>query len=335
MTASVFFTVTVDTEADNAWEIPERLELKNIAEIPKFQDLSEKYSVIPTYLVSYECASRDEAITVLKPISDSGRCEIGHHLHVWSTPPFQEEGFPRIDTAWLHAYQSELPDSLFREKAHNLCEAIEKVYGKRPKSHRAGRWGIDERTINWLIENDFWVDTSVVPLADYSKNRGKKNGGPCFYSSPVRPFFCYGNIKNNDKNPIMEIPVTVDTPENLLKFFVYWMRYGFTAKRFSERLLRRLGGGRQFRPNPAYPDGVLSNIAEKAIRIKLPVLNFMLHSSDLALACSPYSGTDDKLKRVWKNLEDIFKLIKTLGVKPLTLSETAHALSKGVWIQKY
>ena len=83
------FIVTVDTESDDAWLKPEVIKLDNIKMIPRFQDLCEKYDIFPTYLLTYECASREESISVFKPILDRQKCEIGHHLHIWSTPPFK------------------------------------------------------------------------------------------------------------------------------------------------------------------------------------------------------------------------------------------------------
>ncbi|OGU32223.1 MAG: hypothetical protein A2057_04735 [Ignavibacteria bacterium GWA2_35_9] len=102
---SPIFIVTVDTEFDDAWTKPETIKLDNVKEIPRSQVLCQKYNIIPTYLLTYECAVREEAVSVLKPISEAEKCEIGHHLHAWSTPPFQKENIRRdIDLDWLHAY---------------------------------------------------------------------------------------------------------------------------------------------------------------------------------------------------------------------------------------
>jgi len=241
-----YFIVTVDTEADDAWTRPERIELTNLREIPRFQELCEKYDVIPTYLVTYECATRDEALYILQPFSNSGRCEIGHHLHCWTTPPFQKKGNSGVDVAWLHAYQSELPDSLFREKAEVLSDAIEKGYGNRPTSHRAGRWGIDQRTIDWLIDNGFLVDSSVVPFTSYSGGAGKTRKVPCSYSSPLGPYFYQGkSIHEDDNSSLMEIPVTVDIPTSFpLRVLRTYMQMKLPGKRVVHRLFRRLGGGK-------------------------------------------------------------------------------------------
>ena len=129
------------------------------ATLERFQDLCDQYNVVPTYLLAYECATRDEALKILKPLSENRRCEIGHHLHVWTTPPFQRAGPTGVDLDWIHAFQFQLPDSLFTEKAECLRQAIEKNFGRSPTSHRAGRWGIDQRTVDWMASTGFIVET--------------------------------------------------------------------------------------------------------------------------------------------------------------------------------
>ena len=51
---------------------------------------------------------------------------------------------------------------------------------KYPTSHRAGRWGIDQRTIDWLIERNFLVDTTIVPFKSFESSIGKFKPGPSF-----------------------------------------------------------------------------------------------------------------------------------------------------------
>ena len=93
-----------------------------------------------------------------------------------------------VDMEWIHAYQFEVPDTLFEEKAGRLKETIKQNYGIEPTSHRAGRFGVDQRTIDWLIKNNFVVDTSVVPSGDYSRYKGKEKEGPSFFGKPFNPY---------------------------------------------------------------------------------------------------------------------------------------------------
>jgi len=329
----MYFVMTVDVEADDAWNSPDKIQLKNLSQIPRFQKLCDKYGIVPTYLLSYECACRDEAVSVLKPVSDAGKCEIGHHLHCWTTPPFEKEGPPGVDSAWIHAYQFELPDSLFVEKAECLRLAIENAYGRSPTSHRAGRWGIDQRSINWLVENGFVAESSVVPHMSLSKNRGKSQAGPSYYLCPLTPYAWYSsNVFHKDKSFLMEMPLTVYFPHNLLfKICMTYLQYDLPLKSTIERFygkIMRFGG--MFRPDPRYSDSKLLKIIKSGIQDDLPILNFMIHSSELASGCSPFSMNKDDSDQVWKNLETVFNYIKLAGIPSGTLSEIAKSLSQNI-----
>ena len=198
------FTITIDTESDDAWAKPETIKLSNLKDLIKFQLLCEKHRIIPTYLMAYEYVKCEKAVKFFKEKWDKGKCEIGMHLHVWSTPPFNEK--TKVDMHWLKAYQFELPDDLFYQKANNLREAIFNAFGKYPTSHRAGRWGIDQRTIDWLIDRNFLVDTTIVPFRSFESSIGKFKPGPSFEKFNTNPFFWRSKKTNNF---LLEIPVTV------------------------------------------------------------------------------------------------------------------------------
>ena len=76
------FTVTVDTESDDAWLKPETIRLTNFEDLVKFQKLCESFKVIPTYLMTYEYIKHKKAVEFFKEKWDLGKCEIGMHLHV-------------------------------------------------------------------------------------------------------------------------------------------------------------------------------------------------------------------------------------------------------------
>ena len=285
-----YFCLTVDTESDNCWSTPERIKLDNFEEIPGFQKLCEKYGIIPTYLLTYEYATYKLAIDFFKQKLNENKCEIGLHLHAWSTPPY-EKGKNGVDLAWLHAYQYELPDDLFKQKADLLFDTIIENFGIFPTSHRAGRWGIDQRTVEWLISKNFIVDTSIVPLNSYYKQTGVVSGGPCFFSLPCMPYLWSGKIDDGDDNAsIVEIPVSVEIPKRfILRLLANWMQKELRGKYIASRIFRKFGGGRMLRPDPSCPVEILLNIAKAVCHSDFPVLNLMLHSSELTLGCSPFT----------------------------------------------
>lgn len=323
------FVMTVDVESDDAWRHPDKISLKNLSNIPAFQACCERYGIVPTYLVTYECATRDEAVSVLKPIADAGKCEIGHHLHTWTTPPFEREDPSGIDSAWLQAYQFELPDSLFSEKAECLRLEIEKTYGKSPTSHRAGRWGIDQRGVDWLIEHGFTAESSVVPIMSWSSSMGKSRRGPSFYSSPATPFAWRSRSGcRSDEAFLMEIPLTVYRPESFLPgLCMRYLKACMPGSDRVDRLYRKLiKGSGMLRPDPRYGDGALRRMIDSCIRQKMPVLNCMIHSSELETGSSPFSATQHDCDRVWECLEDVFRYIDSMGITFVPLSTAAEIL---------
>lgn len=316
------FVVTVDTESDDAWSNPGTIKLDNLKAIPRFQELCEKYQVIPTYLITYECAEREEAVKILKPILDSGKCEIGHHLHVWSTPPFQRNNGSGVDLDWIHAYQSELPDELFFEKAENLRSTIQKNYGIFPTSHRAGRWGIDTRTFNWLMDNKFLVDTSILPLTDFSKMMGKNKTGPNFFFES----FDTKKLQNNQKE-LLEIPVTVSSsPALILKILMNIVKRKIISERDAYKILRKFGGGTKLTPSLDFEIGQYLKTIDKEFDNGRRVINFSLHSTEVSFGHSPITSTKDGLNHFWGVLEKSFALTKKLGMMSLKLSDAVNII---------
>lgn len=324
-----FFTITVDTEADNAWQHPDRIDLQNMRRIPEFQALCEDYGIIPVYLLAYECAVREEALRVLTPIAQQGRCEIGYHLHAWTTPPFENESPAGIDTKWIQAYQHELPDGLFQEKAHCLLDAIEKAYHIRPTAHRAGRWGIDQRTIDWLASHDFIVDTSVVPLRPRSKKNGNLKNNLSFTMSHMEPYIWpHHTAGDGNAAKIVEIPLSVFYPAPVLsRVAARYASSNLPGNPSIMRLYHRMIGGKgHLRPDPAYTDRMVTQIIMSRLQNRSTVLNMMIHSSELLLGGSPFSMTPGSSDRVWDHLRLVFEFVQKAQIVSLPISEIAKTI---------
>jgi hypothetical protein len=328
------FVVSVDTEADDAWTQPESVRVTNVRQLERFQDLCDKYGVVPTYLLAYECATRDEALTVLQPLAENRRCEIGHHLHVWTTPPFQREGPTGVDLDWIHAFQFQLPDSLFTEKAECLRQAIEKNFGRSPTSHRAGRFGIDQRTVDWLVSAGFTVETSMrkgLRLMEFNSGveLSVPSGRPiqsAEYCLQENPYLWKCNVDDQTVHDIVEIPATVDVPNNLvMNMLLQLLSQRWSGEEFLFRVYRKLSGGlRLLHPDPQLPPGEMARFIRRASSRGVNVINLMLHSSELELGCSPFSQSKDDLDKVWHHLEDAFRCAHELGIKSESLSDVAR-----------
>tara|TARA_Y100000768_G_scaffold388696_1_gene386263 strand:+ start:870 stop:1796 length:927 start_codon:yes stop_codon:yes gene_type:complete len=298
-----FFIITIDTEADDAWFSPDKISLTNFKEIPRFQMLCENYNIIPTYLLTYEYATFEPAVKYFKEKQNQGKCEIGMHLHVWSTPPFKNNE-DKIDLDWVHAFQSELPDDLFEQKANYLYNAICDSFESAPTSHRAGRWGIDDRTIKWLVRKKFKVDSSVVPMINYKSNKGKNVGGPDFTNFNHNPY---------EWNKLLEIPVSVY--RNIFSS----LTDNYSNNRFFKWISNKVSPLYILRPIPSSS----FKVYDKILNAKSNIYNMMLHSSELGLDCSPFTKTKNDYNKIWKIIEHVFQIVEKKELTPITLSQYA------------
>jgi len=324
------FVVTVDTEADDAWSRPDTISVENLKQLPRFQDLCDKFGIVPTYLLTYECANRDESLSILKPLAESRCCEIGHHLHVWTCPPYQSTSGDGIDRDWIHAHQFLLPDSLFVEKAEWLRQEIATNFGCSPTSHRAGRWGIDQRTVDWLASTAFIVDTSLRPTMRLPKFLGIHASTE--YRPSRNPYVWHGRPNGNGEcESVIEIPATVDVPDGLIaRSCRQWLSEGRPFDATVTHIYRKVGGLRMLRPDPNYSPGVLPQMMENAIRQGVTVINLMLHSSELALNCSPFSKSRGSLDRVWAHLAEVFESVRCRNIISQRITEVGRLVLQHV-----
>src|SRR5690606_27628847 len=135
-------------------------------------------------------------------------------------------------------------------------------------------------------------------------------------------------VGSQDAGPqagIVEIPVTVDFPDGpAARLCRRWLSAGAPLSRFPERLYRRLGGQRMLRPNPRYAPGELPRICDAAADQGVTVLNLMLHSSELAIGCSPFSMGAGDTEAVWSQLKQVFAHVRDAGIEPRTLTRLAR-----------
>ncbi len=73
--------LTVDTEADNQWNVHAPLTTANLLRVPRLQQLCDEFGFAPTYLCTYEVVTSDAFAETVTPHAADGRAEIGAHLH--------------------------------------------------------------------------------------------------------------------------------------------------------------------------------------------------------------------------------------------------------------
>lgn len=186
--------VVVDTEEDFDWGAEPRRENSRVDSIEfvyRVQAIFDSYDVRPCYVVDYPVVDQSSSKGVLKEISDSGRCEIGAHLHPWVTPPYVEPLSRR------NMYPGNLEPAVELEKLARLALRIEEAFGLMPKSYKAGRYGFGPSTAVALEQLGFEVDLSICPAFDHGAD-----GGPDFSGELTSPFW-FGQARR-----LLEIPLS-------------------------------------------------------------------------------------------------------------------------------
>lgn len=320
--------ISVDTEADDQWSIAgrQRLEVRNVHCLPRLQALCDRFAIRPTYLVTHEMATKPESAAVLNALRSEGRCEIGAHLHPWSSPPYRESDLGGT-------YPSQLPDDLLARQLRELTAAVEDHLGVRPVSYRAGRHGFDERSLGHLEALGYIADSSVDPLFNE-----RRLGGRAFAGAPVAPYHPdRARLRTAGPRPrsdgpdssssdgasrVLEIPVSAATLPMLPKPLE--AAYARLSPPRWRPVLKRLG----LRPawlRPSYsPVGDAVALADALVRRGVPTLNMLFHSSELMPGGSPYSRDAKAVDRFFASLEQLFEhFVGRLSAQPVTLAEFA------------
>jgi peptidoglycan/xylan/chitin deacetylase (PgdA/CDA1 family) len=307
--------VGIDTEADDQWSARGRQEMgvRNAARLPALQALFEEFGVRPTYVATWEMATREESAAVLRALARSGRCEIGTHLHPWSSPPFRPE-----DLAG-HTYPHNLPPELLERQLTELTAAIERELGVRPTTYRAGRNGFDGRTLPILERLGYTVDTSVDPLFNE-----RRKGGMRFDGAPIAPYHPdYADVRRPGSSKILEVPITAATTPALPKLVE--QAYARLRPIPWRGALKRLG----LRPvwlRPSYtplPD--MLAFADRLARAGAPCFNIIFHSSEVLPGGSPYTPDEPSVARFLGDLRRLLAhLTGRLGARGRTYAEFAR-----------
>lgn len=299
----------VDTEADNQWDAAARRELpvRNARELPRLQELCDRYGVPPTYLVTYEMAVDDAAKGVLRELGATGRAEIATHHHPWSTPPEVDE----------HLYPLNLSRERFRDQLQRLTECVAEIGGERPVSYRAGRNGFTGWHVGILEELGYLVDSSVDPFFNE-----RRKGGPSFAGAPLKPYFLSPeDPRQAGSSGLLEIPITSALDRN----WPQWIQTAYadvTRSYQFRRLLRLMRVTRPIWLRPSYSKtSDMLALAKRVLDGETPIANIIFHSSELLPGGSPYNTTKEHVDRFYRELETLLAFLKEGGASGATFRQ--------------
>jgi len=329
MAAKPSFAITLDTEPDNEWGRPAVATTENARFVPRFQELCfDRHGFRITYLLTLEMAEDPFLRDYLRPRLQAGDCEIGAHLHPWNTPPL---GPVTPDDMKHHPYPFEYPLDVQRAKLETLVTAIERNYGVRPVSYKAGRWGLDGPHAQLLEDLGFRVDTSVCPGINWAPSKGdpRRSGGPNFTRAGLLPYrLSATDVCRPGAMRLWEVPPTI-VFYSALGRYVPGVRTLYHRYRRVRRLFDRQRLGSQWlRPYPYMTVDRLARVAALARRAGADVLNLTFHSSELMPGGSPYNRTPAAIESLYRRLDGFFTYLRGQGVQGATLSEIADGLDE-------
>lgn len=294
------FCITIDTEpdCDIHWIRSRPLTYESVVRgIPeRLRPLWNRYQVKPVYFVSPEVLLNDQACAMLKEEVSQG-AEIGTHLHSEYIGPDQTytdfAGTPSKEYPCF-AHEREIE----QQKIANLTKQIEERLGVRPVSYRAARYGADLETMHALEALGYWVDSSVTPCIDWSRQ-----GGPDHALGPDQPYFIDRQhyYRAGDSN-LLEVPITIAgkrctlLPDRWL--FYRWLRPTHMTVWEMKALTRSF-----------------------MRRYKTPVLNLMFHSMEVIPNKTPFVRSEWQCKWYLKRLEGILCYLIRCGCVSQTLAD--------------
>jgi hypothetical protein len=299
-TARPTLFVVVDTEEEFDWSAPfdrARTQVTAMRHAGRAQRLFDRVRLRPTYVVDYPVATQAAGIDELASWQRDGRCVVGAHLHPWVTPPFDEP----VDNR--HSFMCNLPPALQHAKVAALTEAVEAATGRRPRSFKAGRYGLASAGCAVLEALGYHVDLSVNPAMDF-----RAIDGPDFHAFDPQPYWL------RRATQLLEVPCTHG--------YVGLARAaGGPLRRLAERpvlhalrapgILARLGLVNRVMLSPE------GNTLDEMIALTralladgVRVFSFTFHSPSLAPGHTPYVRTqadlDDFLARIDGYLDFFF-----------------------------
>jgi hypothetical protein len=310
----VAFSIDVECDKDEHWQVRWPLAFRGVEQgIGKsLAPLFEEYGARPTYLLSPEVARHEPSAALLRSLRG---CELGTHLH----PEFIGASSKVESTSAVACLMQEHEE---RHALQELTSQFIQVFGERPLSYRAGRFGASARTIGMLDQLGYRVDTSVTPykLWDYGLDFRRAPMLP-YYSSPTDinvPLPVPGLGRG-----VLEVPVSLRPPPAPAWMKPVTRQLARTRLKRARRLAKWASDPAWFRLGWSARPGLLRFVHEAAERAPGAVLNMMFHNVDVVAGCSPNGGNPDQVQAVLDDLRAVLEESLRCGGSFVTLAELA------------
>lgn len=310
--------ITLDAEGDNGWGRPRNITTLNAQGVERFQTFCERLNLKPIYLTTYEMAQDKTYIETLKKKNIDGLCEIGMHMHAWSTPPAYDLTGDDLQNL---PFITEYPEEIIRKKVENITKHLENVFGIAPVSHRSGRWIVNQKYLEILAENGYKVDCSITPLINWECSIGDPNqrGGE--------------NYKNRNSHPekltlnngsILEIPMT--TRSNPLYDNIV-VNTGLRLFSKKSRIYNGVSARRivMLRPIIRNTSFLLNMIDRLGQDCNVEHMEFIVHTSELFPNTCPHCKNEKDLDAIYDLMGKMFERL-SIYCESMTFREYVNTL---------
>ncbi len=306
----VFLCVTIDCECDKGagWRSQRPLRFQGISDGigRRLQPLFAAHGAKPTYLLSPEVLRDDASVSLLAALE--GSADLGSHLHGEYAEPGAFE--PDVTSVFQREYSREVETA----KLTYLTDLFSRAFGRRPRSFRAGRFGIGEHSLGILESLQYTVESSVTPHMDWSASGAR---GLSFVGAPGQPYHPDPKAPARPgTSPILEVPVTI-RPHRLSrvpllgsKLEPRWLRpTRGTGTRLVAVAREEIQEGHE-----AHPDRPV-------------ILNAMFHNVEVIPAGSPYAATEKEAKRILDRLGALLAFARREGIPVVGLGDIAEIVA--------
>jgi Glycosyl transferase family 2 len=201
--------------------------------------------------------------------------------------------------------QSALPPEIERLKLESITRLFQERFGQPPTSFRAGRFALGSRTLAYLAELGYTVDSSVTPGLAWD------------YDAHLVDYRSWSTVPRwieTDAGRILELPVAIAKGSRLAP--------RLDGGRTLGHRIGRLALGKRARMiwlRPSFFSG--ATMVRYVQRSTDRLLIAMLHSVEVIPGSSPYAETQRDVQRVVDGLRDLFKHCHASGIGFCGLSD--------------
>ena len=321
----VLVMVTIDTEEDN-WGtyFQDGASLASIDRLEELRPLWERYGVRPTYFVNHPPMANRHSAEILAELAAGGAGELGVHCHPWNSPPFKKSFEPPV------TMMNRLSDEENHGKLAHLTGLFTDVFQFRPRSFRAGRWGLGPSVARPLSLLGYEVDASVSPFMDWSAD-----GGPDFSRALQIPYRFDPNdpLSPELEGSLVEVPTSIGFlwgPQRLSASTRAILERSPAARLKIVGLLDVFGPltKRWLSPETSTTREMI-RLTKALVRSGVRALDFTFHSPSLLPGATPFVKSEEGRVRFIQRIRSFLEFCSQQGFEFLTITEVAEAVTAG------